>query len=361
MLLNQGIMWIIAIGILLGGMDRILGNRFGLGQQFEEGFEAMGALALGMVGMVCLSPVIATAVAPVISPAFQAIGADPAMFAGMVLPLDAGGYSLAMSLAVNEQAGLYSGLIVSSMLGCAMGFCVPVGLNLIQKEDQVFFFQGLLIGLISVPVGSIVGGILAGFDITLILVNSIPVIGLAALLALGIKLIPNAMIRGCGMFGKAITVVITVGLVAAAFEFVTGVVIIPGMESITYGMEIIGSIGVVLLGTFPILTLLIRLLNRPLQLLGQKMKVNQAATSGLVFMLANPVPAFQIMKDMNSRGKVVNVAWMVCATGALGDHLGFVAGVYPSGISSMLIGKIAGGIVAILLALVVTRNVDQMA
>ena len=47
---DQIILWIMAIGILIGGIDRILGNRFGLGEKFEEGFNAMGPLALGKIG-----------------------------------------------------------------------------------------------------------------------------------------------------------------------------------------------------------------------------------------------------------------------------------------------------------------------
>ena len=74
------LMWIMAIGALVGGIDKIIGNKFGLGEKFEEGFQAMGPLALGMVGMVCLSPVLSNVIAPVISPILTAIGSDPAIF-----------------------------------------------------------------------------------------------------------------------------------------------------------------------------------------------------------------------------------------------------------------------------------------
>jgi len=77
-------------------------------------------------------------------------------------------------------------------------------------------------------------------------------------------------------------------------------------------------------------------------------------------MLANPVPVFKMLKDMNSRGKVVNIAWMVCATAALGDHLGFTAGVYPSVITAMIVGKLAGGILAVVIAFMMTKNTDVL-
>ena len=120
---NEVIMWIMAIGAIIGGIDRLLGNKIGLGEQFEEGWNSMGALALGMVGMVCLSPILAQYIGPAISPFLRSINADPAIF-GSILPNDTGGYQLALSLASDKEAGLYSGLIVSSMLGCTIVFSI---------------------------------------------------------------------------------------------------------------------------------------------------------------------------------------------------------------------------------------------
>src|SRR5690606_36609390 len=108
---NEIIIWVMAIGVLIGAIDRIIGNKFGLGEKFEEGFNSMGPLALGMVGIITLTPVIARVLGPLIIPIFGFIGADPAMFAS-ILANDMGGYPLAMELAVNEEAGLLSGLVV---------------------------------------------------------------------------------------------------------------------------------------------------------------------------------------------------------------------------------------------------------
>ena len=54
--MNQIIMWIMAVGAVLGGLDRIAGNRFGLGKRFEEGFNLLGPTALSMAGIICLTP-----------------------------------------------------------------------------------------------------------------------------------------------------------------------------------------------------------------------------------------------------------------------------------------------------------------
>lgn len=352
------ILWIMAFGILIGGIDRIIGNKFGLGEKFEEGFNAMGPLALGMVGIMSLAPVISKILGPVITPVLTAIGSDPAMF-GAILANDMGGYPLAMELAVNEQAGQLAGAIVASMLGCTLVFSIPVGLGLIEKKDQPFFAKGLLIGLITIPIGTLAGGIIAGFELKMVLLNTIPVAILSILLAVGLKYIPTKMITGSIWFGKFIVVVITIGLACAAFQSITDIVIIPGMAPIADQMAVIATIGIVLLGTFPILSLLVKVLDKPLNAVGRKIGLDSTSAAGVVFTLANSIPVYGMIKDMNNKGKVVNIAWLVPATAALGDHLGFTAAVAPELITAVVLGKLLAGVFAIGLAIVLSKDLSN--
>ncbi len=351
------LLWVMAVCAILGGIDKIIGNKFGLGEKFDEGFNAMGPLALGMVGIVCLAPVIANALGGVIAPALSSIGADPAMF-GSILPNDTGGYPLAMALAIDPQAGAYSGLIVASMFGCTLTFSIPVGLSLIQKRDQPYFAKGLLIGFIVIPIGCIVGGLIAGYPPLMVLMNSIPIAVLSILLAIGLKFIPSPLMKGCIIFGKFLVIVVTVGAALGAFTMLTGVETIPGMAPIMDGMEIIGQIGVTLLGTFPFLEILTRLLKKPLGAMGGKMGMDSIAAGGLVFTLANSIPVYAMMKNMSSKGKIINTAWLVPATAALGDHLGFTAGVAPEAIGAMVVSKLVAGVLAVVLVLIVCKKTD---
>ena len=68
--------------LVLGGLDHCLGNRFGLGEGFREGFMTLGSLSLAMIGMNTVSPLIADGLSGILTPLFQAVGADPSMFAG---------------------------------------------------------------------------------------------------------------------------------------------------------------------------------------------------------------------------------------------------------------------------------------
>ena len=68
--MNQVILWIMAAGVVLGGIDRIFGSPKGYGKKFEEGFFFLGPTALSMAGMICLAPVLAKTLGRLIIPAF---------------------------------------------------------------------------------------------------------------------------------------------------------------------------------------------------------------------------------------------------------------------------------------------------
>ena len=148
---------VMAVFALLGGIDRIWGNRFGLGKEFEDGILAMGSLALAMVGIVSLAPVLSALLRPVVVPLYGLLGADSAMFAGTILACDMGGGALAMELAETEEAGLLGGVITGSMLGATLVFTIPVALGILGEEDRPALAKGILCGIVTIPVGVLVG------------------------------------------------------------------------------------------------------------------------------------------------------------------------------------------------------------
>ncbi|MDU4890286.1 MAG: ethanolamine utilization protein EutH [Clostridium sp.] len=348
--INEIIVYIMVIFMVLGALDKCIGNRFGLGEKFEEGFMAMGSLALAMVGVISLAPVLASLLKPVVVPIFNFLGADPGMFGGTLLANDMGGAALSAELAVNPEAGLFGGLIVGSMMGVTIVFTIPVALGIIEESDQRFLALGVLAGIITIPIGSFVGGLVAGFPVMMVLRNLIPIVIIAALIALGLWKFESAVIKGFTYFGKFVVIVITLGLAAAVVEKLTGIVLIPGMNPIEEGIAIVGDIAIVLAGAFPLVYVITKVFKTPLMGLGKVLKMNDVAAAGLVATLANSIPMFGMMKDMDDRGKIINVAFAVSAAFVFGDHLGFTAGFNSSMILPMIVGKLVAGITAVIVA-----------
>ena len=81
--------------------------------------------------------------------------------------------------------------------------------------------------------------------------------------------------------------------------------------------------------------------------LGKLLGINDTAAAGLVASLANSIATFGLVKDMDNRGKVVNVAFAVSAAFVFGDHMGFTAGFAPELLPAVIVGKLTGGISAV--------------
>ena len=358
--MSDFIIYLMTVFAVVAALDRIFGNRLGLGQEFENGIMAFGTLALSMLGIISLAPVLASLLRPVIVPVFRLFGADPGMFPGAILACDMGGASLSMELAESREAGLFGGTVVGSMLGVTIVFTIPVALGIIASEDRKCLAQGVLAGIITIPVGSLVGGLVAGFPFLMVCQNLIPVVLFALLIALGLWKAERAMIKGFTVFGWIVTAVITVGLVSALVETLTGLVIIPGMAPLSEGFEVVGNIALILAGAFPLVYTVTKVFRKPLMKLGGLLGMNDVAAAGMVATLANSIPMFGMLKDMDKRGKVLNVAFAVSAAFVFGDHLGFTAGFAPEMLVPMIVGKLVSGITAVAVAMLLIRKKDRV-
>ena len=116
--------------------------------------------AASMAGVVAAAPVLAIILKPIIVPIYSLFGADASMFATTLLACDMGGYPLAIQLAGDNAAvGNFAGLILGTMMGPTLVFTIPVALSIIKKEDRPYLGAGIFAGMITIPIGCIVGGL----------------------------------------------------------------------------------------------------------------------------------------------------------------------------------------------------------
>jgi ethanolamine transporter len=343
--------------MFFGAIDKIfLNNRFGYGEQFEEGVNTMGPLALSMVGIMCLAPVIGNVLTPILAPVYHLIGADPAGFAGSILAIDMGGYPLAKVMTSDQNIIVLSGILLGSTLGCTIVFSIPVSLGICEKEDRPYLSKGIMIGIISIPFGVLIGALMAGIPIGVTLVNLIIPIIIAALLAIGLWRHPDRLMRGFGVFSKIIEGIVVMAFACAIVEALTGLVIIPGMDPIGPQLQTIGVIAITLAGAYPFVHFITTALSKGLTKIGRLLGINDIAVGGIIAALANSIPTFGMLKDMDNRGKVMAVAFAVPAVAALGDHLGYVTANAPEYLIPMVVGKIIAGFIAIALAYVFLKK-----
>ena len=270
------------------------------------------------------------------------------------MAVDMGGYQLACSLAVDPLMGQYAGIVTAAIFGCTVVFTVPVGMEVVTEEDKPLFAEGIMIGLMVMPVSLVTGGLACGLSFIRILHQNLPILLFSLVLLVGLKKAPGIMIKGFTIFASGIQILITAGLVLAAVTSLTGIAIIPGMAPLEDALAVVASIGIVMLGSLPMAELLTRLLHKPLMWLGKKCGMNSISIAGFLVGIVSAIPAVTMLKHMDRRGKVVNVAFLVSAASLLAAHLGFSVSEAPDMIPALFAAKLSGAFASIPVALFFT-------
>ncbi len=353
------VIYIMLFFAIIGGIDRIRGNKNGLGKEFEEGFKGMGSLALTMIGIISLSPFISQIMLPVLKILSQITGADPSIFISSILATDMGGYSTSEIVAESQLMAEYSGLILASMLGATISFTMPVALNLVSKEDFPFFTKGILAGIVTIPIGMIIGGLLMSIRLKTIFINLTPVIMLSIIIVTGLFKFQNTSFRAFKALGRGIVVVSSIGLLISILDFILGIKIIPNLLPFEEGLIIVGKIAVILSGAYPMFHIIKAKLSNRLNRISGKTAFNDISMLGLVSSLANCVPMLAIYDKMDNKGKVINAAFAVSGAFVFGGQLGYVSGISQEIVVPFILAKLTAGISAIGLANILLKIEDN--
>lgn len=357
MVVNTVIIFIMLGFMAWAAIDKyFLNNRFGYGEKFDDAFSAMGPLALAIVGIMCLAPVLGQLLTPVFTPLYHLFGADPAMLAGSIFASDTGGLALAKQMSTDPDIHGLSGILLGSMMGIAIIFVIPYTSTVVDAADRPFLSKGILSGIIAVPVGCLIGGLVAGIPVGKLLVNLILVAVLALVLALALWFAPNITVKAFSVFAKVLSVIIGMALVVAIISGLTGYAIVPGMAPIEDQFIVVGMIASMLAGAYPFIHFITTVFEKPLLRLGKAIGVNSVAIAGMLASLASAIPMYPMIKDMDERGKVMSVAFSVCAGFCLGDILGFTAANMPEYIFPMIVGKLAAGVLATAIGALLAGN-----
>ena len=339
---------------ILGAIDRIFGNKFGLGKEFERGFMLLGNMALTMIGVIVLAPSIALFTAPAFDTIYNAIGIDPSVFAASILANDSGGTPLAFEIMKDNALGGFNALVVSSMMGCTISYTIPYALGVVKKERYNDMFLGMLCGIVTIPIGCFISGLILGIPLLALLWNLAPLILISGIVALGLTFAQKITIKIFYVIGILMKVIITIGLVACMIESLTGLKTIPGLAPISDGGMVCINAAVVLSGAFPLMYVVSKILKKPLALLAKKLKVNEQSTLGLITTFVSSTPTFEMVNNMDRRGIILNSAFAISAAFTFGGHLAFTmaysetSGAYTV---PMIIAKLVSGAFAFALAL----------
>ena len=350
---------VILIFSVLGALDRVLGNRFGIGKEFEKAFMLLGTMALSMIGMIVVSPMIADVMKPVSEFLSGTLHIDASIIPASLFANDMGGAALSAEMAGSEQTGLFNALVVSSMMGCTISFTIPFSLGVVSKDQHKELLLGLLCGIVTIPIGCIVSGIICKIPVVSLLINLMPLVIFSAVIAFGLVRFPELCIKIFKVFGIFVTAIITIGLSLGVIRFLTGFEVIKGLATIEEGAAICLNAAIVLSGSFPLMYVLAKVLRKPLKAVGKLIGVNENSIVGLISNLASSATSFGMMDKMDKKGVVLNSAFAVSGAFILGSHLAFTMAFDTSYVLPVIAGKFVAGVLAVILSGVIYNKLQK--
>lgn len=380
-IIGKLMLYFIMLCCITGAVASVIREESGLGRAFEEGLQTVGSLFLPLTGLMISVPYLAAFVDKVLGPIFRRIGADPAIAATTFIPSDVGGYLLARQVASSPENWIMA-MVVGIMAAPIISFNIPVGLSILEKRDYPFLALGALSGIISIPIGVLTTCTLLFFTQPLIrpefsvtgpatyqlafqfgdiLLNLAPLTMVCVLLALGLKFIPNKMIKGFMYYGKILMSVLKLVVACAIVEYYTGFFshtfgnwgfspILADDEEKFRAIELLGTIGMMLAGAFPMVYLLQKYLKRPLAKVGSLIGLSPLGSAGVLGASANALAMFPLVGGMPPADKVMCIAFSVCGGYALGDFLAYSTNFQPTLMLPILVGQLTGGMSGLLIA-----------
>ena len=341
---------------LLGAVDKILGGKLGVSEDFDRGLAAMGPLCLAMTGVYCIAVAALSAQPQLISAWSAFLPFDPSVLAGSLLASDLGGYAISKQLAASPALAMYSGLMLSSTLGCLISFVLPTSLGNLKSHEVMGFMQGVLWGIVAMPVALTVGGLLVGLPFGTLLANLWPVLVLCVILCLALRFTPRACIRvlsGVGLLVRTLGIVLF--CIVALGIFVPAWSVVP--DTLFYeALTIVFKCTVVVCGSTVACGLLLAHCGHLVDALANRLHMNRYAIAGLFVSFATSLSMLPLYSRMDTRGKVANAAFASIGAFVFGGQMAFISSVSSAGATAAyIVCKLVGGALAVALALRFTK------
>ncbi|CAI3674287.1 ethanolamine utilization protein EutH [Clostridium neonatale] len=346
------LLYIVSIFFVIGAIDYIEDNRFKLGSSFEAGIKSMGSLALSMIGILSLTPFLLDQISNVLITISNKILIDPSIFLGSIIAVDMGGYNLCSNLANDSSMRIFSGILISSILGCTISFTLPLSIGLVKKEELDSLFKGILCGIIAMPIGLFVGGLMLKLSIIKIIYNLLPIILLSIFIGMGILFKTSQTVFIFDLLGKIIRFIGMIGIIVQGVKSICGVELLKNIMPIQEVLLTVGKIAIFLSGAYVMIEFIKKALNKYLKFIESRVKINQDSILALIGSLASAIIIFDSFEKLDYKGKVICSAFSVGGAYVFGGQLGYVAGVEPSMLNVYVITKLLCGIIGVIIAII---------
>lgn len=348
---------LILVFAVIGLLDEILGGKFGVAEEFEKGLTNMGPLAMSTVGFYAIGVSFVQKNADAISALSEPLPFDPSLFIGCLLAPDMGALAIAQRLAATAAIAVFTGSMVAGGLGQTIGYQLPVFLGAVKKNEIPELMCGFIYGLIALPVGLVIGGLMIGLTMNELLMNMIPVFIVCVVLIAAFLLIPKQTIRILIVLGNVIRMISYVFFGIAVFGVFLPEYALVDNALVSEMLYMVLRMVIMACGGLVLAHIALDKFKNPIMKIGCKLGINNESVVGLVLSCTQSLAMLPLFSRMDRKGKIVNAAFSVCGAYVVGGQMAFVSTlIAPEWVTPYMLNKLIAGVLGVALALIFDKE-----
>lgn len=338
---------IMLIGCLLGLFDKILNNRWGFVEAFDKGINSMGSIAMSMIGFYCIAITLIQNNVSIITNISKNSPLDPSVIIGSILAPDMGGFSIVSGLH-NSSFLIFSGIILSSTLGQTISFQLPIFLASLKKDDLSTFINGLVYGILSLPLVLVIVALY--LNIPNLFINLLPILLLCLMLVAALYVSYKKTIFLLTLFGYIIRILSILLFAMVILQLFFTNLTFTEDSLIAEAMIIVLRMCIIVCGSMVLSNIIVKRFSKLIFVVSQKLGINSISVVGLLLSLGTSIAMVPLYNQMDRKGKMMNAAFSVAGAYVFGGQLGFVSGVIGNqDVLIYILSKLLAGIIAVVL------------
>ena len=284
---------------------------------------------------------------------------DSSVLIGSLLAPDMGGYPIVSQMTSNVGMIVFSGVLLSSTLGCTISFQLPIFLSFLEEKEIDTLMKGFIIGIITIPVGMLFSYPFLDMELSVFLINLLPIFIICIIAAVLIITLPKYTVKILSIFANVIKalsyflfLLVILGLYIPSLQYAPLSLV---QESTLMVLKMI----VVICGSMVLSEIILKYGSKYIQYIADKLSVNKESVIGFILNCATSLAMLPLYSKMNKKGKLMNAAFSVSGAYVFGGQLGFIAGVSNDSVTVYVLIKLLCGILAVLLINIIYKDVEE--
>ena len=344
---------IMLIFAAVGFLDKALGGRWGLSDQFDRGLHTMGAMAIPIISVCSVGTEFVQRHADTVGAWSQTLFFDPSMIIGAILAPDMGGFFICREITSDPQLLVLSGVVLGTLLGQAITFQLPVFMASVDKADHPGIFRGFIVGMIMVPAGFLASELMIRMPAGMFLRQFLPVFVLCLIIAAGLHWLPRGTAKVFAVFARIVNWLFYLMFAVCVIGCFLPQLSYASLQSVEEAAVIIFKNAIVIAGALVMSELILKFFRRGIQRIAARIGINEVSAVSMLLTCATSLAVLPLYPRMDPKGKQMVAAFSLSGSFLIGGSLAFVSNVSDGfTVAVFIVSKLVCGILS---ALVIHR------